>query len=133
MQTFDRNAFEIWKKEIEKLAPTYVTCPDCNGSTEGVCPCCGGDTDCETCGGDGLITPAEVLTPEFYNRVMLFEKEKLEHWVKGDPIPTKDEKGRAVERHNPLDEFTNDFQSHPLSSLSSAPRLILRLPITEQS
>lgn len=131
MEKFNRDAYETWKREIEKLAPSYVTCPDCNGSGEGVCPHCGGDTDCETCDGDGNVRPSEVLTPEFYRRVMLFEMKKLEHWVNGDPIAVKDDKGRVIEIHNPLNEFTEEFKPSPLVSLSSAPRLILRLPITE--
>ena len=131
MNTFDRIAYETWKREIVKLAPAYVACPDCNGTGEGICPHCGNDSDCETCNGDGNVRPEEVLTPEFYRRVMMFESEKLARWVKGDPIATKDLKGRLIETYNPLSEFVNEFQRPPLLSLSEAPRIILRLPITE--
>ena len=130
MPTFDRSAFEEWKRKVESLLPEYVKCPDCDGTGEGVCPHCGNDTDCETCGGGGRIRPSAVITPEFYKRVVVFEQVKLEHWLKGEPISVSG-KGRFVESHNPFNEVFQEFQPSPLVSLSSAPRLILRLPITE--
>jgi hypothetical protein len=131
MSTFDRTAYEAWKREVAKLAPVFVTCPDCNGTGNGVCPHCGNDADCETCDGDGNVRPEEILTPEFYRRVMMFETNKLEHWVNGDPIPTKDARGRVIEHHDPLNEFMREFEPHPLARLSRVPRVVLSLPITE--
>jgi RecJ-like exonuclease len=130
LRDVDYGAYDEWKRKIEKLYPTFVNCPDCDGSGEGTCPHCGGDADCETCDGDGEVTLAELLTPELYRRVMMFEKEKLEHWLKGDPIAVSG-KGRVIESHNPLNHFLQEYQPHPLVSLSTAPRIILRLPITE--
>jgi hypothetical protein len=129
MQPFDRKAYEAWVKQVVSLLPARVTCPDCNGSGEGVCSHCGHDTDCETCSGDGAVSPSEIVTPEFYRRVMVFETEKLERWAKGEPIATKDEKGRIVENHNPLNELVEEFQ--PKKPWFSFPSVVLCLPITE--
>jgi hypothetical protein len=132
LQPFDRKAYDAWVKKVEDLLPAHIACPDCNGTGEGECPHCGSWTDCETCGGDKTVRPSQVITLEFYRRVMIFEARKLEHWSNGDPIATKDEKGRVVENHNPLSELARELRSDNLSSLSTAPRIVLRLPITER-
>jgi hypothetical protein len=131
LKNVDYDAYEQWKSRIQALAPAYVNCPDCNGSGEGTCPHCGNDADCDTCGGDGLVSPGEILTPEFYRRVVMFEKEKLEHWLKGDPIAVSG-KGRLIESRNPLNEFIQELQpTSSLSSLSVAPKIVIHLPLTD--
>jgi hypothetical protein len=73
-ETIDREAYLDWVRKLEDRLPLYVTCPDCNGEGEGACPHCGNTTDCDTCGGDGLVRPSVLLDEQFYLRVMAFEK-----------------------------------------------------------
>lgn len=129
MQTFDQQAYEAWVRQVEDLSPAHVTCPDCNGSGEGECPHCGNTTDCETCDGDGKVRPAQLLTHDFYRRVKMFETQKLEHWVNGDPIATKDERGRRIDRYDPLKKLTEEYQ--PRKTIPEYPIIKVLLPITE--
>ena len=131
IKNLDRAAYEAWKKNVElQISAVYVTCPDCYGSGEGTCPHCGNETDCETCAGDGRISPASLLTIEFYLRVMEIEKAMLAHWIKGDAILSKDEFGRVVERRHPLEDLLEEFKPQ-VKRLSDAPLIVLSLPMTE--
>jgi hypothetical protein len=124
-ETIDREAYLVWVRKLEDQLPLYVTCPECNGDGEGQCPHCGNMTDCDTCGGDGLVQPSVLLDEQFYLRVMAFEKARLEHWIQGEPLPVNNY------HRNPLDLL--ETKPARLVSLSNAPKIILALPLTETS
>lgn len=131
-QTIDREAYLAWVRKLEDQLPLYVTCPDCNGDGEGECPHCGNMTDCDVCDGDGLVRPSVLLDEHFYLRVMAFEKAMLEHWIQGTPIHTKNERGQSIEYpRNPLGLL--ETKPDRLVELSNAPKIILALPLTEET
>jgi hypothetical protein len=64
--------------------------------------------------------------------VVTFEKAKLEHWIQGEPIHVKDERGHSIDYpRNPLGML--ETKTDRLVSLSNAPKIILALPLTETS
>jgi len=131
MKNVDQAAYKAWVKKIEdQIGNTYVTCPDCNGTGEGICPHCGNDTECETCSGDRIVRPSELLDESFYLRVMTFEKSMLEHWIKGEPIPVKDDRGRVL-AGNPLHEIEEEFGPKPASPWAG-PLIALCVPATAE-
>lgn len=53
--------YDEWRKaKYDTLLPEHeFECPDCDGSGESECECCGHQTDCEECEGSGVIDSLE--------------------------------------------------------------------------
>ena len=107
----DSDAYENWKSKLLQELPLSVQCPQCEGEGRGECPHCGNDTDCDFCNGGGTVRTSELLTVEYYKRVMLFEKAKLEKWVNGEALLLGTVSEPIYVPHNPLDELLDQKPS----------------------
>lgn len=84
--------FSQWKetkKEILAETNPMVECPDCRGAGDSVCDCCGNDTYCVLCGGQGEAWYLEVENSyQFYWREyrneMIADIGKLSAWTGKD-------------------------------------------------
>lgn len=54
--TYDQWRINRYQQMVDSGGHIKLDCPDCDASGATECRCCGHDSDCETCDGDGYLS-----------------------------------------------------------------------------
>lgn len=61
MNTFQYMTYEQWLKANPEVEMEEEDCPDCDGTGEVTCHCCGHEHDCDKCDGIGVVKGAKQM------------------------------------------------------------------------